>query len=366
MAVAAGDRQAGRATTAGHSVRTVRAVRYEAFGGPITVAEVPEPQPPPHGVVLAVEASGLCRSDVHAWRGHDPLVAPPITPGHELVGRITALGPQVRRWRVGQRVTTPFVCACGACPECARGDGQVCRDQTQPGFTHDGSFAQALALHHADANLVAVPDDVEAGAAALLGCRFATAHRGLVLARVAAGESVLVLGCGGVGLSAVMLAVALGAQVVAVDVEPAALRRAAALGAAATVDASDLPSEQVADAVRALHPEGVAVSVDAAGSGATIDAALLSLARRGRHVQIGLVATEPVVRVSRVVSHEIAVLGSHGMDAREYPPLVDLVRGGRLRPQDLVTAWIGLEEVPAAMAAMAASRAPAGVTMIRP
>ena len=345
----------------------MRAVRYEAFDGSLTVVDVPEPTAPPHGVVLAVEATGLCRSDVHAWHGHDTDVVLPHTPGHELVGRITAVGADVRRWRVGQRVTTPFVNACGSCPECSRGDGQVCRDQTQPGFSHDGSFAQAVALRHADANLVAVPDDVEPGAAALLGCRFATVYRGLaLLARLRAGESAVVLGCGGVGLSAVMIAASMGADVVAVDVDPSALERAGAFGAAATVDASGLSPAAVADAVRARRSGGVAVSVDALGSEATLDAALLSLARRGRHVQIGLLPPSTRVRMDRVVGHEIAVLGSHGMDARDYPALVDLVRSGALRPHDLVSRWIGLDEVPAAMTAMAAGRAPAGVTMIRP
>ncbi len=345
----------------------MRAVRYDDLGGPITVADVPDPVPPPGGVVVAVEATGLCRSDISAWAGQDADVAPPITPGHELVGRITAVGDGVERWRTGQRVTTPFVIACGSCPECRSGNGQVCRNQTQPGSTHDGSFAQAVALRHADANLVAVPDGVDAGAAALLGCRFATAYRALVLlARVEPGESVLVLGCGGVGLSAVMLAVSLGAEVIAVDVDPAALARARGLGAAHGVEAAGRSSEEVAAAVRELSPGGVGVSVDALGSEATLDAALLSLARRGRHAQIGLLHEDPVVRVSRVVSHEIALLGSHGMDARDYPGLVELVADGRLRPQDLVTGWIDLDEVPAAMAAMAQRRGPAGVTMIRP
>ncbi len=342
-------------------------MRYEVFGGPLTVVDVPDPEPPAGGVVVSVEATGLCRSDVHGWAGHDADITLPITLGHELVGRIVAVGEGVERWRAGQRVTTPFVCACGACPECRSGNGQVCRDQTQPGFTHDGSFAQQVALHHADANLVAVPDDVDAGAAALLGCRFATAYRGLVLlAQVAPGESVLVLGCGGVGLSAVMLAVSAGADVVAVDVDAAALARARALGATRTVNASDRSSEEVAAAVLDLVPGGTAVSVDALGSASTLDAALLSLARRGRHVQIGLLAREPVVRVSRVVSHELTLLGSHGMDARDDPGLMDLVVSGRLRPQELVTGWIGLDGVPEAMAAMARRRAPAGVTMVRP
>ncbi len=345
----------------------MRAVRYETFGGALSVQEVPEPLPPSGGVVIAVEATGLCRSDVRAWEGHDVDVTPPITLGHELVGHVDAVGDGVERWRVGQRVTTPFVCACGACPECASGNGQVCRNQTQPGFTHDGSFAEKVAVHHADANLVAVPDTVDAGAAALLGCRFATAYRAVtLLAQVAAGERVLVVGCGGVGLSAVMLAVCAGADVVAVDVDPGALARARAAGAVMTVNAVDRSSEQVATVVRDLLPGGVGVSVDALGRGSALDTALLSLARRGRHVQVGLLPEDPVVRVSRVVSHELTLLGSHGLDARDYPGLVDLVVTGRLRPQDLVTTWIGLDEVPDAMRATARGQAPAGVTMIRP
>jgi alcohol dehydrogenase len=344
----------------------VRAVRYEAFRDAVSVQDVPPPVAGPAGVVVRVEATGLCRSDVHAWQGHDPGVPLPHIPGHELVGRIESTGPEVRRFRVGQRVTVPFVCACGRCPECRSGNGQVCRDQTQPGFTHDGSFAELVRLDEADTNLIAVPDDVDAGAAALLGCRFATAYRGLVLlAQVREGEAVLVVGCGGVGLSAVMIAVALGARVVAVDVDRAALDRASSLGAAAVIDSSAMAPGQFDAALRRVHADGVAVSVEALGRTETIDAALRSLVARGRHVQIGLVAAEPMVRVSRVVSHELALLGSHGMAAHDYPGLLELVSSGRLRPQDLVGTWIGLDDVPAAMAAMAEGRSPSGVTMIR-
>ncbi|EFF91112.1 LOW QUALITY PROTEIN: alcohol dehydrogenase, zinc-containing, partial [Streptomyces sp. e14] len=142
----------------------------------------------------------------------------------------------------GDRVTAPFVCACGACPACAAGDQQVCERQTQPGFTHWGSFAQYVALDHADVNLVAVPADLSFATAASLGCRFATAYRAVVQqGRVAAGEWVAVHGCGGVGLSAVMIAAAAGARVVAVDVSPKALELAERFGATRCIDASATP-----------------------------------------------------------------------------------------------------------------------------
>src|SRR6266536_4702993 len=213
----------------------MRAVVYTGYGITPTLTDVPEPACPPDGVVLAVGATGLCRSDWHAWTGHER-VALPHVPGHELAGTIAELGRDVARWQVGDRVTVPFVCGCGACEYCDAGDPQVCPHQTHPGFTGPGSFAERVAIHAAEVNLVALPDSVDFVTAASLGCRFATAFRAVTAhGRVAPGDWLAVHGCGGVGLSAVMIGVAQGARVIAVDVAPAALARARALGAAHVV-----------------------------------------------------------------------------------------------------------------------------------
>jgi len=205
----------------------MRAVYYEAFGQMPWIANLPDPTPSPGGVVLAVRATGLCRSDWHGWMGHDPDIRLPHVPGHELAGEVVAVGKQVTRWQVGDRVTVPFVCACGVCPQCQAGQQQVCDHQFQPGFTHWGSFAEYVAIDRADLNLVRLPDDISFATAASLGCRFATAFRAVVdLGRVSAGEWVVVYGCGGVGLSAIMLASALGAQVIGIDINPERLERA--------------------------------------------------------------------------------------------------------------------------------------------
>lgn len=214
----------------------MRAVVFETFGGPVDVRSVADPEPSPGGVVVEVHATGLCRSDWHAWAGHDDGVALPHVPGHELVGVIVAVGADVRKWALGDRVTTPFVCGCGTCEWCRSGQAQVCPDQTQPGFTHWGSFAEYVALHAADTNLVAIGDGVPDAAAAALGCRFATAYRALhARARVAPGEWLTVVGAGGVGLSAVQVGVAAGARVIAVDRTPEALALARRFGAEHTV-----------------------------------------------------------------------------------------------------------------------------------
>lgn len=345
----------------------MRAVVFERYGEPADVWEVADPEPADHGVVVRVEATGLCRSDWHGWQGHDPDITLPHVPGHELAGVVEAVGARVTGWRPGDRVTVPFVCACGTCLACAAGDQQVCERQTQPGFTHWGSFAQYVALDHADVNLVGVPEEMSFATAASLGCRFATAYRAVVQqGRVAAGEWVAVHGCGGVGLSAVMIAAASGARVVAVDVSPGALDLAREFGAAECVDGSRTPD--TAEAIRDLTGGGAHLSLDALGSPATCAASVSGLRRRGRHVQVGLLpsptGTTPVP-MARAIALELELLGSHGMAAHTYPPMLELVRSGVLRPDLLVTSTMSLEAVPAALAAMGTAPG-AGVTVIEP
>ncbi|MFF9685752.1 zinc-dependent alcohol dehydrogenase family protein [Streptomyces sp. NPDC014623] len=346
----------------------MRAVVFEEFGREARVRDLPDPTPPAGGAVVRVEATGLCRSDWHGWMGHDPGIVLPHVPGHELAGVVEAVGPGVRDWHPGDRVTVPFVCACGRCSACAAGAQQVCERQTQPGFTHWGSFAEYVALEQADVNLVAVPEGLSSATAAGLGCRFATAFRAVAgQGRVAPGEWVAVHGCGGAGLSAVMIAVACGARVVAVDVSRRALELARAFGATACVDASAHPAG--ADgAVRELTGGGAHLSLDALGSPVTCAASVRSLRRQGRHVQVGLLpsaAGDPVVPMARVIELELEILGSHGMAAHDYPPMMEMVRAGALRPDLLVTSTLTLDAAPAALAAMGAAPG-AGVTIIEP
>ncbi|WP_432119984.1 zinc-dependent alcohol dehydrogenase family protein [Streptomyces sp. bgisy032] len=345
----------------------MRAVVFERYGEAAEVREVADPEPAEHGVVVRVEATGLCRSDWHGWQGHDPDIVLPHVPGHELAGVVEAVGARVTGHRPGDRVTVPFICACGTCPSCAAGDHQVCERQTQPGFTHWGSFAQYVALDHADVNLVPLPEELSFATAASLGCRFATAYRAVVQqGRIAAGDWVAVHGCGGVGLSAVMIAAASGARVVAVDVSAPALELARRFGAAHTVDATAAPD--TAAAVRDLTGGGAHLSLDALGSPATCAASVNGLGRRGRHVQVGLLpspeGTTPVP-MARAIALELELLGSHGMAAHTYPPMLELVRSGILRPDLLVRSTISLDETPAALTRM--DTAPgAGVTVIEP
>ena len=324
----------------------MRAAFFHQFNGPITIERLPDPTPSPDGVVIKVEATGLCLSDWHGWKGHDPDINLPHVPGHELAGIVQTVGNGVRNWQPGDRVTLPFVCGCGSCTQCLSGNHQVCDHQFQPGFTAWGSFAEYVAIRYADINLVRLPETMTFTTAASLGCRFVTAFRAIAAqGRVSAGQWVAVFGCGGVGLSAIMIADALGAQVVAVDITPEKLSMAGKVGASAAVNARSM--DQVAEAVREITGGGAHVSIDALGSPATCFDSIASLRKRGRHIQVGLMSTEhnhPPIPMDRVIANELEILGSHGIQAFEYGRLLDMIVAGKLHPEALIGRTVGLEE----------------------
>lgn len=324
----------------------MKAVVYEQFGVAPTLQNVPDPTPESHGVVVKVEASGVCRSDFSGWKGHDPVIQLPHVPGHELSGTIEATGSQVQQWKAGDRVTVPFVGGCGQCPQCHSGNQQVCDNQFQPGFTHWGSFAQYVEVHQADLNLVALPDEMNFVTAASLGCRFITAFRAVVdQAKVGPGQWIAVHGCGGVGLSAIMIAKAMGARPIAVDISDQSLSLAQSIGAEHTVNASD--STNVVDAIKELTSGGADISIDALGIEATCVNSVRCLRKRGKHIQLGWMlgdASTPPVPMDLVMGHELEIIGSHGMQAHRYSTMMDMIKTGSLAPDRLIHEQISLED----------------------
>ncbi|MCC8934754.1 zinc-dependent alcohol dehydrogenase family protein [Rhizobium sp. 'Codium 1'] len=332
----------------------MRAMYYEQFGAAPQIRTLPDPNPSNSGVVVSVKATGLCRSDWHGWMGHDPDIKLPHVPGHELAGTIAAVGRDVRRFKVGDRVTVPFVSGCGHCQECRSGNQQVCEEQFQPGFTHWGSFAEYVAIEYADQNLVHLPDEISYETAASLGCRFATSFRAVVdQGRLEGGEWLAVHGCGGVGLSAIMIGAALGANVVAIDIAEDKLALAKALGASVAIDSRSVAD--VSEAVRAVTGGGAHVSVDALGHPQTCCNSILNLRRRGRHVQIGLMLADhatPAIPMARVIAHELEIYGSHGMQSWRYDAMLRMILSGKLSPDRLIGKRITLTEAAPALATM--------------
>ncbi|MDC7690720.1 zinc-dependent alcohol dehydrogenase family protein [Vogesella indigofera] len=324
----------------------MKAVVYESFAAPPQLTTVPDPTPESGGVVIKVMATGVCRSDWHGWVGHDPDIRLPHVPGHEFSGVVEAVGKQATKWRVGDRVTVPFVAGCGHCPECHSGNHQVCDHQFQPGFTHWGSFAEYVSIHQADINLVSLPETLDFTTAASLGCRFVTSFRAVVdQGKTSAGQWVAVHGCGGVGLSAIMIANAIGANVIAIDISEDKLDLARALGAVATVNAAKVPN--VVEAVLEITRGGAHVSLDALGHPVTCFNSVSNLRKRGKHVQVGLMLGEhstPAIPMSKVIAHELEILGSHGMQAHRYDAMFAMMKSGKLAPEKLIGRTINLEQ----------------------
>jgi len=332
----------------------MKAAVMTAFDGALPIESVPEPACPPDGAVVAVRACGVCRSDHHAWKGADPDVRLPHVMGHEFAGEIVETGPECRAFRPGDRVTAPFILGCGTCPDCRAGEPTICDHQQVIGFTSWGAFAERLAIARADFNLVRLPDSMSFVAAAGMGCRVTTAFRAVVdRGRVQPGEWLAVHGCGGVGLSAVMIGAAAGARVLAIDVVPEALALARDFGATATLDAR---AGDVGEAVREITGGGAHVSVEALGHTATFAASLEGLRKMGRHVQVGMPtgahATPPLPLLDLVYARQLTLHGTRGIGAPRFAALFGMIAAGRLDPARLVTATVPLSGAAGALRAM--------------
>ncbi|MGB3146477.1 MAG: zinc-dependent alcohol dehydrogenase family protein [Paracoccaceae bacterium] len=342
----------------------MRAAVLREFNRDLDLCDVPMPDCPADGVILKVMACGICRSDWHSWTGTDPDVHPPHIPGHEYCGIVEECGPLVRGWRRGDQVIAPFILACGSCPACAAGNQTTCPTQAVPGFTHPGAFAEYIAVPHADANLTRLPEGMDPALAAALGCRVTTAWHALTgRAAVRPGEWVAIFGGGGVGLSAMLLAGAIGARTIVVDVVAEKLAHAKALGADAVINAK---TDDAPAAIRALTGGGAQVALEALGIEETAASALRSLGKLGRMVQIGMPAGRHVTMTlpwDTVYSGQLAIFGTRGMPAWRYPSLLSLIEAGRVDLSPLIARRVPLSAASAELAAFNGPTPP-GVAVI--
>ncbi|WP_117365952.1 zinc-dependent alcohol dehydrogenase family protein [Natrarchaeobaculum sulfurireducens] len=339
----------------------MQAVVLEEFQEPLEVQEVDRPEPESDGVVATVEGCGVCRSDWHCWQGDWDWFGyrpdPPHILGHEPTGTVVDVGEDVENVEEGQEIAIPFNFACGKCDLCRNGRENICENHVGLGFMNEapGAFAEEVHIPNADVNAVPLPDSIDAETAAGCGCRFMTSYHGMAhRGDVGRGEAVVVHGCGGIGLSAVHIANALGANVIGVDLMDDKLERAEELGAVATVNASD-----VDDPVKEVHDitdGGADVSVDALGIETTCRNAVDSLKKGGRHVQIGLTTSDEQGEVSlptdEFVAKEIDFVGSLGLQPSRYSEMLDMIETGKLDPTALVEKTVDIHEVPDELDAM--------------
>jgi D-arabinose 1-dehydrogenase-like Zn-dependent alcohol dehydrogenase len=324
----------------------MKAMVLEAYSEPMVVKEFPNPQCPPHGAIVRVEGSGICRSDWHLWMGDWSWIGlalqPPAVLGHEYAGVVEEVSKEVKNFKRGDRVVMPPNHACGTCEDCRRGSSNLCF----AGGTFMGGYGRYAAVAHADFNMVPLNDQIDFIEAAAMGCRYITAYHGVLdQGQVKADESVVIYGCGGVGLSATQIAAAAGAQVIAVDLDDQKLALAKKAGAEHVINAKNTDP---VSAVVELTNGGAHVAIDALGIATTCRNAVLSLRKHGRHVQIGLTTGqekgEVPLPIDRMVLMEIQFTGSASMQTGRYPAMLNMVARGKLSPKALVTETIPIEK----------------------
>jgi propanol-preferring alcohol dehydrogenase len=306
----------------------MRAVRYHGPQQPLTLEEVPRPDPGPGEVLVRVGAAGICHTELHFLSGLLNLGVQPLTLGHEVAGRVEQTGPGVKAPAAGDRVIVYYYVGCATCPHCLVGDENLCDAlRAEYGFVSDGGFAEYVVVPAR--NAVRLPAHLSDEAAAPIGCGVTTAVHAAGLARLSLGDVVLVYGVGAVAFGLIQLARLAGAEVIAVSRTRAKLAKAKALGAAHVLDAT---GGRVAERVRELtHGHGADVVFELVATKETMQACTQAIAKRGRLVFIGYSEDLYSVHPIQLVITEASVMGSVGNTLGELVRAVDLVANGKVQ-----------------------------------
>lgn len=306
------------------------------------VKEIPEPTINDDGILIQVKANGVCRSDWHFWNGHIPTEQSIM--GHEFGGIVVEVGKNIRNFKKGDRVVVPFTGSEGTCTMCMQGHTHLCDSRLVPGVAYSGGYGEYVAVPIGDRNVRHLPDEVTFRDAAALGCRFMTSYHGIIdQVKVLPGEWVAVYGCGGIGLSAINVATAFGANVIGVDINDANLDYAKRMGAVHTINSK---RTNPVEAIKELTKGGADVTVDGLGIQETCVNALMSLKPRGRHLQIGSnKETDVTIPISKMIFNEISFQTALGMPAHRYDLLLPLIVQGKLSPGKMINREIALSEV---------------------
>jgi 6-hydroxycyclohex-1-ene-1-carbonyl-CoA dehydrogenase len=325
----------------------VKAAVFYAAHEPMRIEDVPTPQPRAGEILIRVAGCGVCHTDLHYLdHGTPTFKQPPVILGHEIAGTVAALGAGVTVLKEADRVLVPAVLSCGHCTLCRTGRENICENSQMLGNHIDGGYAEYVAVPAKD--VFRMPDDVPLVEGSVIADAVTTPFHAVVRrGKVAAGDWVIVFGCGGVGLSLVQVAAAVGARVIAVDVKDAKLETARRFGATATLNPAAVP--KLDKAVRALSGGGVDVAFEAVGKATAQEAALNCLRTGGRLVLVGYSPETLPLNAGRVMFRELDIMGSLGCRPVDYPRAIELVRQGKVRLADMVTHRFPLDRIGEAM-----------------
>jgi len=337
----------------------VKAAIFHGSGQPLTVEDVPTPSPAADEVLIRVAACGVCHTDLHYLdHGTPTFKPPPMILGHEVSGTVEEVGSAVEGFAVGDRVLAAAVLSCGVCEACRTGRENICENSVMLGNHTDGGYAEFMAVRAKD--VFSLPGEIPLVEGSVIADAVTTPYHAVVnRGRVTPGDWVVVVGCGGVGLNVVQMASAVGARVVAVDIAPAKLEWAAKLGAVHTVDSGSV--DRVDKEVRRLTGGGADVAFEVVGKAVTQETALACLATGARLVLVGYSPEKMSLNAGRVMFREMEIVGSLGCRPVDYPRVIELVRQGRVRVEELVTQRHSLDDIAEAFDAARAGLGVRGV-----
>jgi propanol-preferring alcohol dehydrogenase len=318
----------------------MKAIRLIEPNRPLELCEVPVPAVGPNDVLVRVKAAGICHSDAHYRSGRSRVQPLPLTLGHEVAGLVEIVGANVAEFQPGDRVCVHYLATCGNCRQCRRGTEQFCQSGAMIGKHRDGGYAEFLVMPAR--SLFRLPQKISFEIGAIMMCSSATAFHALKKARLKRGESVAVFGLGGLGISAVQLAKACGAQeVFGIDIKPAKLALTKGFGVS-PIDASQI--DPVSEILRLTQGRGVDVALELIGLPLTMRQAVLSLAIQGRAALAGI--TDQPVKIhpyQELLNKEAEIIGVSDHLAQELPALIDYVLAGKLDLSGAISRVIGLE-----------------------
>jgi 6-hydroxycyclohex-1-ene-1-carbonyl-CoA dehydrogenase len=321
----------------------MKAAIFHGPDQPMSVEEVPTPEPTAGEVLLRVAACGLCHTDLHYIdHGVPTFKKPPLILGHEISGTIAALGPGVDSLKEGQRVLLPAVYGCGHCRMCREGRENICEQMVMFGNNVDGGYAEYVIAPAKD--VLILPDVIPLVEGSIIADAITTPYHAVVnRGHVKPGDKVVVFGCGGIGINVVQIAAAVGAQVIAVDLLEDRLNWAKKLGASETVNPNDV--DRVDKAIRKLTEGGADVAFEAIGLPKTQELAYASLRTGARLVIVGFATDRMNLDSGRMMYREMEIIGSLGCRAVDYPRVLELVQQDKIKVAELVTARFPLEDI---------------------
>ena len=320
----------------------MKAAVFYGSGQPMKIEDVPKPTPGPGDALVEVAACGLCRTDLHYLHGTPTFKKPPIILGHEISGTVEEVGAGVTTFKVGDKIIIPPVFGCGKCFFCRTGRPTLCTNQIMVGNHRDGGFAEYIAVPASE--IFIAPENIPLPEASIISDAISTPYHAVVnRAEVKPGDSVAVFGCGGVGLSTIQMAAAVGGNVIAVDVFDQKLEMARKFGAWHTINGKT--EQDVPKAIRKMTGGGVDVALEVIGNPVTIQQAFNAVRWGGRVVVVGYSSKEVTIDSARLMFREIELKGSLGCGPQDYPKIIELVRQGKIRVREMVTHKFRLEDI---------------------